>query len=92
MTRLLTLTGAVAMTALTLASVTWADDVQGKVKSVDPSGTKVTLEDGTQLTIPGNLDLRGKALKPGADVRVIYADRGSDKVVTSIEVRPGPTK
>jgi len=52
MTRLLTLTVAVAMAALTLASVTWADDVQGKVKSVDPSGTRVTLEDGTQLTIP----------------------------------------
>ena len=76
MTRLLTLTVAAAMAALTLASVTWADDVQGKVKSVDPSGTKVTLEDGTQLTIPGNLDLRGKALKPGADVSVTYADRG----------------
>ena len=90
MTRLLTLTVAAAMAALTLASVTWADDVQGKVKSVDPSGTKVTLEDGTQLTIPGNLD--AKALKPGADVRVTYADRGSDKVVTSIEVRPGPRK
>ena len=43
---------------------------------VDPSGTRVTLEDGTQLTIPGNLDLRGKALKPGADVSVTYADRG----------------
>ncbi len=36
MTRLLTLTVAVAMAALTPASVTWADDVQGKVKSVDP--------------------------------------------------------
>ena len=60
MTRLLTLTVAAAMAALTLASVTWADDVQGKVKSVDPSGTKVTLEDGTQLTIPGNVDLPGQ--------------------------------
>ncbi len=90
MTRLLTLTVAVAMAALTLASVTWADDVQGKIKTVDPSGTRVTLEDGTQLTIPGNLDT--KALTPGADVRVTYADRGSDKVVTSIEVRPGPRK
>jgi len=78
------------MAALTLASVTWADDVQGKIKTVDPSGTRVTLEDGTQLTIPGNLD--AKALAPGADVRVTYADRGSDKVVTSIEVRPGPRK
>ena len=90
MTRLFTLTVAVAMAALTFASVTWADDVQGKIKTVDPSGTRVTLEDGTQLTIPGNLD--AKALTPGADVRVTYADRGSDKVVTSIEVRPGPRK
>ena len=37
---------------MVLAPVAWAADVQGKIKSVDPSGSMVTLDDGTQIVIP----------------------------------------
>lgn len=92
MRRFVTLTMAMAVAALSAAPVTWAEDIRGKIKSVDPSGRTLTLEDGTQLMIPGNVNVQSKDLRPGADVRVSYSDRGSDKVVTSIEVHGGGAK
>jgi hypothetical protein len=46
----------------------------------------VTLEDGTQLMIPPTVKISGEDLKPGADVMASYEDKGSQKIVISIEV------
>jgi hypothetical protein len=40
-------------------------EVSGK-KSVDPAGTTVLLEDGTQLMIPGSVNVNPAALTAGA--------------------------
>ncbi len=52
----------------------------------------VALEDGTQLMIPATLNIERKDLRPGADVKASYEDKGNQKVITSIEVRAGATK
>ena len=83
---------AVAMAALAIASTAWAADIEGKIKSVDPTGRMVTLEDGTRLTIPATMKVDGRTLQPGADVKASYEARGSEKVVTAIEALPVATK
>ncbi len=61
--------------------------VEGTIKSVDPDGGVVTLDDGTKLMIPASLRTQRGALKEGAMVKASYEDRGGQKIVTSIEVR-----
>ncbi len=66
--------------------------VEGKIKSVDPSPrmwTLLTLEDGTQLTIPVTVIAQRLQLKEGAIVKASFEDRSGEKVVTSLEVKPG---
>ena len=63
--------------------------VEGKIKSLDPSGRMLTLEDGTQLTIPPSVNPRG-TLKEGAIVKASFEERSGQKVVTSLEVQAGP--
>ncbi|MGH7303257.1 MAG: DUF1344 domain-containing protein [Candidatus Rokuibacteriota bacterium] len=71
-----------------LAPVAWAADVQGKIKSVDPSGKMVTLDDGTQLTIPPTIKVEKQALQPGANVKASYEEKNGQKVATSFMVMP----
>ena len=85
---------AVALSVLVLVAVVafgsaaWAADVEGQVKSVDPSGRMITLDDGTTLTIPPTTKIDKNALKPGAKVKASFEEKGADKVVTSIQVMP----
>lgn len=79
---------AVAIAALSFVPLTWADDVQGKIKSVDRTGRQVTLEDGTALMIPAAMKVDRQALQPGADVKASFEVKGSQKIVTAIEVQP----
>ncbi len=88
MKRFLVLTVAVALTALAVVSVAWAEDVQGKIKSVDQTGRILTLEDGTQLMIPPTVRINRQDLMPGADVKASFEAKGNQKVVTAIEVQP----
>jgi Cu/Ag efflux protein CusF len=62
--------------------------VEGKIKSVDPSGRMVTLDDGTQLTIPPALNIPRETLKEGAILKASFEERGGQKVVTSMQVQP----
>ncbi len=64
--------------------------VEGKIKSVDPSGRMVTLDDGTQLTIPPTVNIRRETLKEGAIVKASFEEQAGQKVVTSMQVTPGP--
>ena len=79
---------AVIAVVMVLAPVAWAEDVQGKIKSVDASGKMVTLDDGTQLMIPPTLKVEKQALKPGANVKASYEEKGGQKVATSFMVMP----
>jgi hypothetical protein len=64
--------------------------IEGRVKSVDRTGTRLTLEDGTTLTIPKTVQTSGDARKPGVTVSVEYQENDGEKVVTSIQVKPRP--
>ena len=73
---------------LGLAAPVLADEAKGKIKSVDPSGKIVTLDDGTQLMIPPTLSVEKQALKPGANVKASYEEKDGRKVATSFMVMP----
>jgi len=73
---------------MVLAPVAWAADVQGKIKSVDPSGRMVTLDDGTQIVIPPTLTVEKSTLKPGANVKASYDEKDGQKVAKSLTVMP----
>jgi Cu/Ag efflux protein CusF len=61
-------------------------EVSGKIKSVDPAGKTVLLEDGTRLVIPDSVTTSPGALKAGATVKATVAEKGGQKVVTAIQV------
>jgi Cu/Ag efflux protein CusF len=61
--------------------------IEGAIKSVDPSGRMVTLDDGTQLTIPPTVSVPKGDLKEGAIVKASYEEKGGQKVVTSLQVQ-----
>jgi hypothetical protein len=61
-------------------------EVQGTVKNLDPSRGMLTLEDGTQLTIPPTVQLPG-GIKEGAIVKANFEERSGQNVVTSLEVQ-----
>jgi Protein of unknown function (DUF1344) len=72
--------------ALALAGTVWGAEAQGKIKAVDPTGRIITLEDGTQLTIPATVRLKRAALMPGATVKASYEEKKGEKVVRTIDV------
>jgi Protein of unknown function (DUF1344) len=68
---------------LVLAPVAWGADVEGKIKSVDPSGSLLTLDDGTQIVIPPTFTVEKSALMPGLNVKVSYDEKDGQKVAKS---------
>ncbi|HKC97828.1 MAG TPA: DUF1344 domain-containing protein [Methylomirabilota bacterium] len=71
-----------------LVPVAWGADVEGKIRSVDPSGKMVTLDDGTQLMIPPTDAGEKKVLQPGASVKASYEEKDGHKMATSFMVIP----
>ena len=61
-------------------------EVSGKIKSIDPAGRTVLLEDGTRLMIPGSVNVDLAALKAGATVKASVESKGGQKIVTAIQV------
>ncbi len=60
-------------------------EVRGTVKDLDPSGRILTLEDGTQLTIPQTVHVPG-GIREGSIVKASYEERSGQNVVTALEV------
>jgi Cu/Ag efflux protein CusF len=61
-------------------------EVQGTVKNLDASRRMLTLDDGTQLTIPPTVQLPSE-IKEGAIVKASFEERSGQNVVTSLEVQ-----
>ena len=61
--------------------------VQGKITALDASKRTLTLEDGTQLTIPPGAQLPPD-VKEGAMIRASFEERSGQKVLTGLEVQP----
>jgi hypothetical protein len=72
---------------LLLASVAWAAEIEGTVRSWDPEANKLTLGDGTELVVAGDAKVRGDQLKVGAFVKASYEEESGKKLVTFIEVK-----
>ena len=59
--------------------------VEGTIKSV--RGNVVTLEDGTELSIPSAVKVAKDQLKPGAQITAEYEERAGQKVAKSVEIK-----
>jgi len=61
-----------------------AEEVAGKIKSVDVTQRVVVLEDGTMIWIAEGVVI--DALQEGKSVKASYEEREGKKVATSVEV------
>jgi hypothetical protein len=61
--------------------------VEGQVGNIDPSGTQITLTDGTRLTAPPGAALRPGALAEGDTVIASYKEINGDKVLTGLSLK-----
>ena len=77
---------AMVMAALILFAVAgaWAEEVSGKIQTINAPERVVVLEDGTQLWLAEGLPM--EMLKEGSRVKAIYEERDGKKVATSMEV------
>lgn len=60
--------------------------IEGQVKSLDPTGKKLTLADGTEFTIPAGVKVERAELAPGAMVRVAYEEQNGQKILKQIHL------
>ena len=63
-----------------------AQQVEGKVAALDPSGKMLTLEDGTQLTIPAGAQLPPD-IKEGSIIRASFEEHAGQKVLIGVDVQ-----
>jgi hypothetical protein len=79
---------AVLTALLLVVSVAGAagNEIQGKVKSWDQSSNMLTLEDGTQISVPADVKVERDELKAGANIKASYDDKDGKKTATSLEV------
>ena len=61
-----------------------AEEIQGKVKSLDTTERVFALEDGTRLWVAEGLSM--DTLKEGASVKATYEKRDGKRIATSLEV------
>jgi len=62
----------------------WAEEIAGKIKSVDPAQRAVVLEDGTMIWVAEGVAMDN--LQEGKSVKASYEERDGKKVATSVEV------
>jgi len=60
----------------------------GHVQSVDETGTKVTLTDGTRLVTPPG-SVVGPGVRSGTMVVGMYWEENGDKILTKLSLRQG---
>lgn len=61
--------------------------VEGQVKSIDPSGTAITLTDGTTLMAPPGAAIRAGILMEGTTVIAAYTEENGKKILTELVTR-----
>jgi uncharacterized protein DUF1344 len=62
----------------------WAEDISGKIQSVDQSERTFVLDDGSKIWVAEGVSM--DAVKEGASVKASYEERDGKKVATSLEV------
>ena len=66
------------------AAGAWAEEIQGKVQTINAAERMIVLEDSTQIWVAEGVSL--DTLKEGATVKAAYEERDGKKVATSLEV------
>ena len=61
--------------------------VEGRIESVDPTGTAIRLSDGTRLVTPPGSVLRPGAVTEGMLVVASYREENGAKVLTGLTVK-----
>ena len=61
--------------------------VEGQVKSVNASGTEITLTDGTTLVTPAGAAIRPGILTEGSIVVASYREENGNKVLTELALK-----
>ncbi len=67
------------------AQPTLEQKVEGTIRSV--RGDLVTLEDGTELSVPSSIRVAKDELKPGAQISAEYEARAGKKIARSIRIK-----
>jgi hypothetical protein len=65
-------------------TVGWAEEITGKIQSVDVADRAFVLEDGSKIWVAEGVSM--DALKEGTSVKASYEEREGKKVATSVEV------
>ena len=78
------MTGMLMGTVL-LAGMVAAGQIEGKIKSVDPSTRSITLENGTELIVPAEAVTDQRLLQAGAEIRASFEEKDGRTVVTTLE-------
>jgi hypothetical protein len=76
----------IAMALLLVFAVAgaWAEELQGKVRSVDQAERAFVLEDGTRIWVAEGLSI--VTLKEGASVNALYEERDGRKITTRVTI------
>jgi hypothetical protein len=77
---------AIALAALLGLGVAaaWAEEVSGKIQSVDPAERAIVLEDGSKIWVAEGVAMDN--LAAGKSVKASFEERDGKKVATSVEV------
>jgi hypothetical protein len=62
----------------------WAEEIAGKIQSVDAAEKAIVLEDGTKIWVAEGVPMDN--LTEGKTVKASYEERDGKKVATSVEV------
>jgi len=65
------------------ATGAWAENVSGKVQSVDQGERAFVLEDGSKIWVAEGVPM--DVVKEGASVKASYEERDGKKIATSVE-------
>lgn len=62
-----------------------AEEIQGRIKSLDTTERVIALENGTRIWVAEGLPIG--TLREGAIVKASYEERDGKKIATSIEIK-----
>ena len=83
MIRHLAIVSLVVLAALPVPA--WADDMEGKVQSVDTDERTVTLDNGTKVWLSESVAV--DSVKEGDEVKLSYEEKDGTPVATSVEMK-----
>jgi hypothetical protein len=66
------------------AAGAWAEEIRGKIQTVDTAERTIVLEDGTKVWVAEGVPM--DSVKEGLAIKASYEERDGKKIATSLEV------